>query len=74
MVYVLAVGHTLAYRSDTKLQDLVWFVVWAMQIPIISAFATRLPIRPRRYLSCYEQKLELKSGEPHSAQPTRVEQ
>ena len=41
-VYILAVWHTLAYGSDVKTHNLLWLIVWAMQAPILVAFAIRI--------------------------------
>jgi sulfoxide reductase heme-binding subunit YedZ len=46
--YILAVWHTLAYGSDVKLRNALWIGLWLMQIPIILAFAVRLPFWPNR--------------------------
>ncbi|HLY07147.1 MAG TPA: hypothetical protein VKR31_15485 [Rhizomicrobium sp.] len=46
--YVLAVWHTFEYGSDVRAHNLLWYVAWAMQVPIIFAFALRLAGPPRQ--------------------------
>nr|WP_240973940.1 ferric reductase-like transmembrane domain-containing protein [Nonomuraea sp. FMUSA5-5] len=52
-VYVLSVWHTLMYGSDVKLGNPLFLALWAMQIPVIGAFLTRLltPARPGERLT-----------------------
>jgi methionine sulfoxide reductase heme-binding subunit len=47
-VYILAVWHTLTYGSDVKNHNGLWFALWGLQFPILTAFLMRLTIRPRR--------------------------
>jgi predicted ferric reductase len=44
MVYILAVWHTLLYGSDVHAPNPLWVAIWALQLPILVAFAIRLRV------------------------------
>jgi methionine sulfoxide reductase heme-binding subunit len=52
-VYILAVWHTFTYGSDVRTGNSLWISLWVLQIPILLAFAIRLPfwsgIKAQRY-------------------------
>lgn len=47
-VYALGVWHTFLYGSDVKSGTALWFALWALQIPVIVAFVTRMVVPARR--------------------------
>lgn len=52
-VYVLSVWHTLLYGSDVKTGSPLFFILWAMQIPVVVAYLVRVldPARPGERLT-----------------------
>lgn len=46
LVYVLAVWHTFLYGSDLKAHNVLWWMVWLLQLPVLGAFAARIATKP----------------------------
>ena len=42
LVYVLAVWHTFLYGSDVRAHNVLWDLLWLLQMPIVAAFCIRL--------------------------------
>jgi len=47
-VYILAVWHTFLYGSDVHARNVMWSLLWLLQLPIVAAFCIRLSGTRRR--------------------------